>query len=141
MRWIITILVLLLVLFVGRNVLYFHYHCSEASTPAVLRGVKTLEKSQLAALDDAQFLMRMADQGQRPDGSIDLPVHQHLKTLGWEFQERMGAGLHYRRGDEHISGLLTAVGRDYWLVTFFNDLETGQARPRPRPFNLFALHL
>ena len=136
MRW-IPILILLLVV-AGRDGLYFHYHCSEAPTSAVLRGVEELKQCDLAALDDSQFLMRSTDQGLCPDGSIDLPVHEHMRSLGWKFEEQMGAGLHYRRGEQHISGLLTTVGPDYWLVTFYHDLERGHEISRTRPFNLLG---
>ncbi len=122
----------------GRDWLYFQYHCSDAPTLAVLRGVRELETQSLAALDGSQFLMRSADQGVCPNGSIDLPVHEHLRSLGWEFEEQMGAGLHYRRGEQWTSALLTTVGRDYWLVTFYCDLESGHEIQRKRPFNLFG---
>lgn len=135
-----TILPLLAVclLLLGRDWLYFQYHCSEACTSAVLRGVKELEHFRVTALDSSQFLVRSEDRGVRPDSSIDLPVHEHLRSLGWEFQEQMGAGLHYRRGEQSISGLLTTVGPDYWLVTFYHDLESGHEVRRRHPFNLFG---
>lgn len=140
-RWLLLGLVGLLGCVLAAPWLYFHYHCSEASTWAVLGGVAELREPSVrfSEIAPSQFLMRAGDVRRGANGEIDFPLNRHLEGMGWTFQERMGAGLDYEREDQRITALYTMASSNYVLVSFGHDLQTGGKSQRSRPFNLFGL--
>ena len=61
----------------------------------------------------------------------------HLGQWGWKFEEQMGAGLTYTRGQERLQAYFFGCGPGFCLVELHNDPVTGSTLKQQKPWNLF----
>ena len=61
----------------------------------------------------------------------------HLSQWGWKFEEQMGAGLTYIRGQERLTATFGSCGPGFCLVVLHNDPVTASTLPQQRPWNAF----
>ena len=132
-----------LALYLAQPYFYWHWHCSEAPSFSVIRGVEKLKDPQVryAEIEPGLYLCRSGDIAPREDWHHQrarLPFDVYLESLGWTFFDQMGAGVTYERNSEHIRGMLTSCSSSYLLLTLYEDPVNGAALNRSRPFNLFS---
>lgn len=132
-----SLLILMLV-----PVLYFQWHSSEASTLSAVSGALALRDPNrlYIEIESGVYMFRRVDLKVADDGvgSVVIPVNTELVSHGWTFEEQMGAGLLYKRGDQTLEAIFASCGPHYGVAVLHQDPATGCDIARSKPFNLFS---
>jgi hypothetical protein len=116
------------------GVLYFFWHNSEASSLALLNGymVMKFRGTSFVEVQPGRYLLEDG-----PDSFRSKPFESHLSKWRWKFEEQMGAGLIYSRGDERMTAGFYSCGPGLLVVVLYNDAVTAETLKQPRPWTAF----